>query len=280
MINYFTGPVKSHLKCLNRCACLTGAVRSVARFFRNCLCALATTSVIGTASEITPANEDSEFQAALDYLGIPYTVPPGGKAILVNIPAFELIAFEDGMPVLRSKVIVGTPWNPSPLLQTVTQTVRFRPTWRPTPSMIARGEYRDKVWPPGPQNPLGLAAIRFATQIPVYLHDTNRRALFDLEMRALSHGCIRVERWDNLVAWTLNMELSEVHRLAHGQATIDVATPAIPVTIGYFLVFPDSAGAPVVHDDVYKRGEDKGSEDRNKSSEQYACGNMNEINVE
>ena len=96
-----------------------------------------------------------DFQARLDRAGIAYQVPQSGKAILVNIPAFELIAFQDGKPVLRSRVIVGAPWHRTPRLQTYVTTVRFRPTWRPTPSMIASGEYRDRVIPPGINNPSG-----------------------------------------------------------------------------------------------------------------------------
>ena len=52
------------------------------------------------------------FQAQLDRAGIAYRVPQSGKAKLVNIAAFELIAFQDGALVLRSRVIVGAPWHP------------------------------------------------------------------------------------------------------------------------------------------------------------------------
>ncbi|MFW5832978.1 MAG: hypothetical protein ACOCYE_02630, partial [Pseudomonadota bacterium] len=45
------------------------------------------------------------FQAHLDRLDVPLDLPTAGKAIVVNVPAFELIAFEDGEPVLRSRVI-------------------------------------------------------------------------------------------------------------------------------------------------------------------------------
>ena len=98
------------------------------------------------------AHPPSAFQRQLDRYGIPFRVPPEGKAILVNIPAFELITFEDGMPVFRSRVIVGAPWHRTPRIQTYTSAVRFRPTWRPTPSMVASGEYRDRVVPAGPNN--------------------------------------------------------------------------------------------------------------------------------
>ena len=75
-------------------------------------------------------------------------------------PPFELIAFVDVPQSCAARVIVGTPWHRTPILVSGTSAVRFRPTWHPTPGMVASGEYRDRVLPPGPSNPLGLAAIR------------------------------------------------------------------------------------------------------------------------
>jgi murein L,D-transpeptidase YcbB/YkuD len=201
------------------------------------------------------STEPSDFQEALDRIGIPLELPRNGKAIIVNIPAFELIAFADGRPVLRSRVIVGAPWHRTPILSTYTTTVRFRPTWRPTPAMIASGEHRDRVWPPGLSNPLGLAAIRLEEGLLVYLHDTNHRELFARENRALSHGCVRVELWDQLIAWLMEFDLQTVHRLANGRATFDVPTPPVPVILGYFMVFPDAVGEPVRYEDIYGLGD-------------------------
>lgn len=217
---------------------------------------LAVAACTGTSSlgEQTRPPPVSPFQAQLDRSGIPYTVPPVGKAILVNIPAFELVAFEDGMPAFRSKVIIGAPETPTPLLETHTTLVRFRPSWRPTPDMVASGEYPDKVWPAGPGNPLGLAAIRMAPGLLVYLHDTNRRDFFALEYRALSHGCIRVERWDELIAWLLGWPRERVHVFANGRGTVDVKAPRVPVTLGYLTLFPDASGQLVRYRDLYGYG--------------------------
>lgn len=201
----------------------------------------------------TVAAPEPVFQRWLDGAGIAFTVPASGKAILVNIPAFELIGFDDGAPVLRSRVIVGSPRNPSPILATYTSAVRFRPSWRPTPEMVASGEYRDRIVPPGSDNPLGLAAVRLQPGLLVYLHDTDRRQLFDQEMRALSHGCIRVQRWDELIAWLLGEQLATVQGWAEGSRTFDVPTPPVPVTIGYFTVFPDDSGTLQRYADVYGR---------------------------
>ena len=115
---------------------------------------------------------------------------------------------------------------------------------------------RASTWPiiaPPFSNPLGLAAVRLEPGLLIYLHDTNRRDLFAEEQRALSHGCVRVERWDALSAWILDISLSEVHRLANGPTTIDMPAAPIPVTFGYFTRFPDASGRVVEHEDVYKR---------------------------
>ncbi|MHA6323656.1 L,D-transpeptidase family protein [Roseivivax sp. CAU 1753] len=202
-----------------------------------------------------PAKTSAEgYQTQLDRAGVSYRIPLEGKAILVNIPSFELLAFDQGALVLRSRVIVGAPWHRTPRLKTYVSTVRFRPTWRPTPSMIASGEYKDRVWPAGPNNPLGLLAVRLQPGLLVYLHDTNHREKFDQTYRALSHGCVRVQQWDRLAAFVLDMDLAEVHRLANGRRTFDAPAPPIPVTLGYFPRFPDSAGQIVDHPDIYNLG--------------------------
>ncbi|SIS75733.1 L,D-transpeptidase catalytic domain [Roseivivax lentus] len=197
------------------------------------------------------AAEAGAFQRLLDRHGIDYQVPATGKAILVNIPAYELVAFEDGAPILRSRVIVGTPWTRTPLRETETSVVRFRPTWRPTPSMVASGECADYVRPPGEDNPLGLAAVRLEPGFLVYLHDTNRRDLFAQDDRALSHGCVRVQDWDRLIAWLLDMPLAEVHRHASTGGTHDVAVPGVPVSLNYLRRFPDAEGRILCHPDIY-----------------------------
>ena len=198
----------------------------------------------------TPPPGAVNFQDHLDALGVPLDLP-AGKAIVVNVPAFELIAFDDGAPVLTSRVVVGSPRTPTPLVETHTSVVRFRPSWRPTPTMIATGAYADRIWPPGRNNPLGLAAIRLEPGMLVYLHDTNRREVFDQDQRALSFGCVRVERWDELVAWLLEWDLADVHRVAEGSRTVDVPAGRVPVILGYYLTFPHPAGQPRRFADVY-----------------------------
>jgi murein L,D-transpeptidase YcbB/YkuD len=126
--------------------------------------------------------------------------------------------------------------------------------------MVASGEYEDRVWPPGPSNPLGLAAVRLEPGLLVYLHDTNQRHLFDREMRALSHGCIRVQKWDELIAWLLDTDLGTVHAHANARRTFDWPTDPVPVLIRYMTVFPGEAGTTVRHADIYGRAGPSGTD--------------------
>ena len=59
---------------------------------------------------------------------------------------------------------------------------------------------------PGPRNSLGLAKFVFPNQRDVYLHDTPVRSVFYRPRRDLSHGCIRVERAEDLAEWVLREE--------------------------------------------------------------------------
>ncbi len=188
------------------------------------------------------------------FLDGPYDrVPTKGKAILVNIPSYELIAFQDGEEVLRSKVIVGSAKNPTPQLVAETSVVRFRPTWKPTPDMIRDEGISPERRPAGRNNPLGLMAVRLDPGLLIYLHGTNQPKLFGREKRALSHGCIRVEKVEELTAFVLDTTVAEVQGHANGRRTFDMEAWDIPVLIRYHTRFPDANGLMREYADVYGR---------------------------
>jgi murein L,D-transpeptidase YcbB/YkuD len=180
-------------------------------------------------------------------------VPLHGKAILVNIPSYELIAFEDGKEVMRKRVIVGSTKDQTPALVAETSVVRFRPTWTPTPDMVKEEGLSPDTRPPGKGNPLGLMAIRLDPGLLIYLHGTNSPKLFGRDKRALSHGCVRVEDVEEVAAFVLGTTVDEVRSHAHGARTFDMETAGIPVLIRYHTRFPDETGVMREYADVYGR---------------------------
>ena len=56
---------------------------------------------------------------------------------------------------------------------------------------------------PGPKNSLGLVKFMFPNQYDIYLHSTPEPELFSRSRRDFSHGCIRVQKPEDLAVWVL-----------------------------------------------------------------------------
>ena len=151
------------------------------------------------------------------------------RHLYVDLTRAMLYAVEGVRLVLVSRVIVGSPRYPTPAANSALSKVRFRPTWRPTPGMVASGRYEDGLRPAGRSNPLGLAAIHYAGGGLVYLHGTNQPHLFERDNRALSNGCVRVQTLAPLVAWALGWTPEAVAAAMNGRRTFD--TPTLPTRL-------------------------------------------------
>lgn len=197
-----------------------------------------------------PAPPVSELAGALQRIGI--AVPSRGKLVVVNIPSFELVALEDGKPVLRSRVVVGRPSTPTPELSTAIWAVTFNPSWTPTPAMMRWEGARHM--PPGPQNPLGRILFELDNDQLIFLHDTNDRRYFERPVRAFSHGCVRVEKARAMAAWALGVTEAEIERsIARGGTHRELLGAIIPVMLVYRTRFPDDDGRLTDHPDVYRQ---------------------------
>lgn len=154
--------------------------------------------------------------------------------------------------MLRSAVIVGTPATPTPELLSSLYAVRVNPSWTPTPTMVRKEGARPI--PPGPRNPLGRILFELDNDDLVFLHDTNDRALFDRPTRALSHGCVRVQRAHALAAWALRKSEKEVAQMIAAGVTRSVPLSApIPVLLAYHTRFPEEDGKVRTYPDIYGR---------------------------
>jgi murein L,D-transpeptidase YcbB/YkuD len=110
---------------------------------------------------------------------------------------------------------------------------------------------------PGPANSLGLVKLMFPNQYNVYLHDTPAGALFAKSRRDFSHGCIRLEKPDELAAWVLrgspDWPLERVRTAMQSgpdDVTVRLARP-IPVFIVYATALAYENGEVHFYDDIY-----------------------------
>ncbi|MBI3504926.1 MAG: L,D-transpeptidase family protein [Proteobacteria bacterium] len=108
---------------------------------------------------------------------------------------------------------------------------------------------------PGPKNALGQVRLTLPNMYDVFLHDTPDRHYFARAERALSSGCIRLERPFDLVEWVLRNTNGWTREAidaadADGQTRhVQVRTP-VPVHLVYFTAFVKN-GDLHLREDIY-----------------------------
>jgi L,D-transpeptidase YcbB len=112
--------------------------------------------------------------------------------------------------------------------------------------------------PPSDGNALGKVKFMFPNPHNIYLHDTPSKSLFDKEVRAFSHGCIRVaDPFDlahELLSWqTDNAEAEFEAALETGKETTVKLKATLPVHLVYFTAYPDAKGRISYRRDIYGR---------------------------
>lgn len=174
------------------------------------------------------------------------------RMIVVNIPSYTLHAIDlnTNEEIIQSRVIVGKASTRTPLMMSRMVNLKANPDWTP-PKSIRGARYQR----PGPNNALGLMRFSLDNNMSIYLHDTNARQLYANERRALSAGCVRVQEWKPLAAWSAREDEAWVDDTAlTGGKTRFLKVDTIPVILTYSRT--DLVDG-VVHQyaDVYNRGE-------------------------
>jgi L,D-transpeptidase YcbB len=200
----------------------------------------------------------------------------GSRYVFVNVPAFKLEAYDSGQKVLEMKVIVGQEYQnrATPVFADSMETVVFRPYWDVPPSIAAKEIFpkgrgymaRENMETyyrngrlavrqrPGPKNALGFVKFLFPNDFNIYLHDTPNHELFEKDVRAFSHGCIRVEKPAELAQWVLGWPADRVEQaMKDGPNSKGIRLPRkIPVYITYFTAYINN-GQLYFGNDLYGR---------------------------
>ncbi len=112
--------------------------------------------------------------------------------------------------------------------------------------------------PPSDGNALGLVKFMFPNPHNIYLHDTPSKSLFDKEVRAYSHGCIRVADPFDLAHALLSVQSQaaeaefDAHLKTGDETTVKLLAP-VPVHLVYFTAYPDAQGRIGYRRDIYGR---------------------------
>jgi len=131
-------------------------------------------------------------------------------------------------------------------------------------SSVDFNEYDEETFPydlkqmPSITNALGLVKFMFPNQYSIYLHDTPSKPLFDLEVRAFSHGCIRLQKpfefaYELLKPQTSDPKLDLQEAMATGEETVIYLRKPIQVHLIYRTAFVDEFGEINYRRDIYGR---------------------------
>jgi L,D-transpeptidase YcbB len=112
--------------------------------------------------------------------------------------------------------------------------------------------------PPSDGNALGLVKFMFPNENNIYLHDTPSKNLFDHEVRAYSHGCIRVGDPMDFAYALLAVQSDDPQgefktALDSGRETNITLQSAVPVHLVYYTAYPYTFGEVSYRADVYGR---------------------------
>ncbi|WP_084384937.1 L,D-transpeptidase family protein [Novosphingobium naphthalenivorans] len=192
----------------------------------------------------------------------------GRSYVLVNTATFEARLWRNGKQAGTWRVIVGKRSTPSPVFSARITGVTFNPWWE-IPASIVREKhgnfparlgyvrtangFRQK---PGPNNALGQMKLVMPNPFSVYMHDTPSKSLFAKDVRAFSHGCIRVGEALNFATTLLDGARTpeDVDTIVEGRQTTTISLPSsLPVYITYFTAGLLGDGSFVVVPDIYSR---------------------------
>ncbi|MGY6744476.1 MAG: L,D-transpeptidase family protein [Cecembia sp.] len=195
--------------------------------------------IVGRSFHSTP-----QFSAQMSYLVFSptWTVPPS---------------------ILRQEVIPGMRKDPQYMAKRKMRLLTFSGQEVPVSSVdwskVSAAGFPYMVrQDPGEHNSLGLVKFMFPNKHHVYIHDTPARSLFEREDRALSYGCIRIQKPVELAKLLLQHDErwtdDRIHTaMRQSREQVVNLNRKIPVVILYLTYWTNSNGRMFFRRDVYNR---------------------------
>lgn len=232
----------------------------------------------------------SSFPEKYVFVNIPeqrlHIVEEGKTSQLMNVcvgetenPAFSKKGENHETPVMQGildAMQVNPVWNiPSSIVKKeLLASVRNNPNYLASRNMVAyyKGKQVDPAtvnWNsdsvehfrfkqnPGSDNSLGNVKFLFENPYSIYLHDTPAKQMFGQTNRAVSHGCVRVEKPVDLASYLVNNE-KQAEKIAKEITTDSISKSRwvtlkrpMPVYITYYTTWLDDEGKIVSYPDIY-----------------------------
>jgi len=122
-------------------------------------------------------------------------------------------------------------------------------------SAVGRFPYR-VIQRPGALNSLGRYKFHFKNDLDVYLHDTPNPELYRQSQRALSSGCVRIEKAQQLADWFAQHLIIDKHtwnrmQLNYHKTQWFALSTSLPVHLVYWRAWIDNDRVAQYRDDIY-----------------------------
>jgi murein L,D-transpeptidase YcbB/YkuD len=108
----------------------------------------------------------------------------------------------------------------------------------------------------GYRNALGKIKFLFPNEFSVYMHDTPNKKLFNRNVRAFSHGCIRLHKPRELLqtfsTFNTNINFKKSKKILKGKKKVYFGLKnKVPVDVIYLTAYVDNAGILQFRNDIY-----------------------------
>ena len=216
----------------------------------------------------------------------------GESYVLVNIPSYYVKMYRGSEEIYASKAVVGQRDRQTPAFTDKLRHIVMSPTWTVPPTIMKKdkinklrsnpgafdGNFEAVVggrvlrpsavdWStpgatgyrlrqkPGPRNALGRVKFLFPNKHAIYLHDTPSKSLFGRNDRALSSGCVRLqkpEEFANILLKNTNWSSERIKKAMNQEKEQWVNTPEqTPIYLVYWTTWSDPDGKIQTANDIY-----------------------------